>query len=138
MFNGFHHVALGCRAFDRSVEFYSTTLGFKPAYAWGATPQRAVMLAVGNGSYLELFERPDMKACACTPPCTCNPILHLALQCADVDAAIARVKEAGMEVTMEPKDVALAGGKAAGGMDVRIAFFKGPDGELVEFFNEKK
>ena len=138
MFNGFHHVALGCRVFDRSVAFYTQTLGLAPAYAWGAAPNRAVLLDAGNGSFLELFERPDRPPCACEPPCLCNPVLHFALKCADVDAAVARVKAAGMEVTMEPKDVPLAGGKAAGGMDVRIAFFKGPDNELVEFFNTKE
>ncbi len=133
MSKGFHHVALGCRAFDRSVEFYSKKLGFPAAYAWGEAPKRAIMLDVGNGSFLELFERVDLKPCGCE-----GPMLHFALNCADVDGAIARVKAEGFEVTMEPKDVPLAGGKGKGGMDVRIAFFKGPDNELVEFFKVKE
>jgi len=138
MSKGFHHVALGCRAFDRSVEFYSNKLGFRPAYAWGEAPKRAVLLDVGNGGFLELFERMDASNCGCGPNCSCSPILHVALNCADVDAAIAVVRAEGMEVTMEPKSLPLAGGKAAGGLDVRIAFFKGPDGELVEFFHTKE
>jgi len=138
MTKGFHHVALGCRAFDRSVEFYSNKLGFRLAHAWGEAPKRAVLLDVGGGAFLELFERTDAPVCKCEPPCLCNPILHVALNCADVDAAIAIVRAEGMEVTIEPKDLPLAGGKAAGGLDVRIAFFKGPDGELVEFFHTKE
>ena len=138
MKNGFHHVALACVAFERSLEFYSKKLGFPVAYAWGAAPNRAVLLDVGNGGFLELFERTGAPGCKCDPPCLCNPLLHVALNCADVDAAIALVKREGMEVTMEPKDLPLAGGRADGGLDVRIAFFKGPGGELVEFFNVKE
>jgi hypothetical protein len=33
-----------------------------------------------------------------------------------------------MEVTVEPKDAVL------GGIPVRIAFFKGPDGGIIELF----
>jgi len=135
MTNGFHHVALGCKSFDRSVEFYSKVLGFKPAQNWGEPPKRAVLLDVGGGSFLELFERPDRPKCPCEPPCLCNPVVHFAFKCADVDAAIAAARGAGMEVTMEPTSLPLAGGKGKGGLDVRIAFFKGPDNELVEFFN---
>jgi len=138
MSQGFHHVALACQSFERSVEFYSKKLGFAPAYAWGEAPKRAVLLDVGNGGFLELFERTDAQTCACGPNCACSPFLHIALNCADVDAAIAIVKREGLEVTVEPKDVLLAGGKAKGGLDVRLAFFKGPDGEVVEFFHTKE
>ena len=38
------------------------------------------------------------------------------------------VRQAGYQVTVEPKDVNL------GGLEVTVAFFKGPCGEILEFF----
>ncbi len=49
----------------------------------------------------------------------------------DVDAAIARVRAAGRPITLEPRDAVL------GDYPVRVGFFKGPAGEIVEFFGER-
>ncbi len=124
---GLHHVAIRVRDFDRSVDFYTHTLGFVKKIAWGGPPKRAVMLDAGNGNYLEMFERPDQ------PPIDEQAvILHFALRTAHVDAVLSRVREAGMTVTMEPKDLDIPAD--VGKVPVRIAFFKGPDGELIELF----
>ena len=106
--------------------------------AWGEAPRRATLLDIGGGAFIELFERVDAPVCNCEPPCLCNPILHFALNCADVDAAIELVRAEGMEVTIEPKDVVIPSAKGSGGLPARIAFFKGPDGEVVEFFHTKE
>jgi catechol 2,3-dioxygenase-like lactoylglutathione lyase family enzyme len=51
---------------------------------------------------------------------------HLAFYVADVDAEAARLKQAGVEFTIEPQD-------ATG--DVRLAFFLDPDGTLLELLS---
>ncbi len=124
---GFHHVAIRARDFDASVRFYSDTLGCTTKIAWGEAPSRAIMLDVGDGNYIEIFEHVD------TPPAKEEgQILHLCLRCADPDGVIERVRQAGCEVTVEPKDLSI---EAYGGVvPVRLAFFKGPDGEIVELF----
>lgn len=132
---GFHHVALGCNDFDRSVAFYNGKLGLPATYGWGETPGRAILLAVGNGAFLELFERPDIQPCACG---TDAPILHFAIASADVDAQIAIVRAEGLEVTVEPKDVTIPGVNGNADINVHLAFFKGPGGELVELFQVKE
>ena len=57
-----------------------------------------------------------------------DPLMHFALATLDTRAAIEHVRQAGYEITVEPKDLNL------GGLSVTIAFFLGPSGESIEFF----
>ena len=61
-------------------------------------------------------------------PAPNNPVHHFALTTTDIHGAVEHVREAGYEITVEPRDVDL------GGLHVTIAFFRGPNGESVEFF----
>ncbi|MEX2388361.1 MAG: VOC family protein, partial [Phycisphaeraceae bacterium] len=127
-----HHVAIRVRDFDRSLAFYTDVLGFTGKIAWGDAPGRAIMLNTGDGNYLEIFERPDQPA----PPAEEGTILHFALRTNDTDAILERARAAGCPVTMEPKTVNIPNKlpAVATPVPVRIAFVKGPEGEVIEFF----
>ncbi len=132
---GFHHVAIHARDFDGTVDFYTRVLGFTTKITWQEAPKRAVMLDAGDGNYLEVFEAPQAK-----PASGDGPILHFALRTDDCDAAIERAREAGCEVTMEPQDIDIQAQGAdaqAQTVPIRIGFCKGPDGELIEFFQNE-
>jgi catechol 2,3-dioxygenase-like lactoylglutathione lyase family enzyme len=51
---------------------------------------------------------------------------HLALYVSDVDAEAARLKEAGVEFSVDPQDVT---------GEVRLAFFRDPDGAVLELLS---
>jgi glyoxylase I family protein len=125
---GFHHVALAAADFDRSVQFYTQALGFTTKIAWGQTPARAIMLDCGDGNYFEIFERPNR-------PQGDGVLLHIALRSRDTNAAIERARAAGATVTIEPKDVTIP--STPHPTPVRLAFCKGPDGEIIEFFQNE-
>ncbi len=127
---GYHHIAMRVRDFDRSVSFYTDALGFRVGRSWGAENQRAVMIETGGGSYLEIFEGADADREAAGE----SPLLHFALRVDDCDALLNAVRKAGAEITVEPKDVDIPSDPT---YPVRIAFFKGPDGEIVELFQER-
>jgi glyoxylase I family protein len=130
---GFHHVAIRARDFDRSVAFYTEVLGCTVKLAWGAAPKRATMLDCGNGGYMEIFERPDEA-----PPAADDAvILHFAFRVDDTDAALEAARAAGCEVTMAPRDFDIETTNDQGVVKVHIAFCKGPDGELIEFFENE-
>jgi glyoxylase I family protein len=123
---GFHHVAVRTPDFDGSVQFWRDGMGFNETIGWGEKPTRAILLDTGDGNYLELFEREplsDTEAAA--------PILHFCLRAADVDAAVEVAKAAGAEVISPPSDPPVFADK---GLKVRIAFIRGPGGEVCEFF----
>ena len=126
---GLHHVAIRAHDFDASVRFYTETLGFVEKIRWGEGPKRAIMLDTGGGNYLEIF------ADGAPGPKPEGAILHFAMRTGDCDAAVARARAAGAEVTMEPKDLNLQ--STPGPTPIRIAFCKGPDGEIVEFFQNE-
>ncbi|AGA59603.1 MAG: VOC family protein [Thermobacillus sp.] len=121
---GFHHVAIRVHDFDASVKFYTEVLGFTERVRWGEGNGRGILLDTGDGNYLEIF------AGGAPGPKPEGAFLHLALRTDNVDKAIEVARAAGMEVTVEPKDVSL------GTVPARIAFFKGPDGEIIELFQE--
>ena len=132
---GFHHVALRARDYERSLAFYTEGLGFRLAHTWGEGAGRIALLDMGDGNYIELFaskpsQVPDESSEA-PPPW---PFFHVALRSDDVDADIERVRALGMKVTVEPKSVDVGNPP----ITIRIAFFLGPDGEVLELFQCEK
>jgi len=127
---GFHHLAIKVHDFEAAVKFYTQGLGFAEKVAWGEGNGRAVMLDTGDGNYLEVF------AGGAAGPKPEGAILHFALRTRDCDEAIKRAREAGAQVTMEPKSLDIPSKPAA--TPVRIAFCKGPAGEVIEFFQSER
>jgi glyoxylase I family protein len=124
---GFHHVAIRSRDFDASVRFYTQALGFVEKIRWGEGPKRAIMLDTGDGNYLEIFANGSAE------PKPEGAIIHFAIRTDNVDAAVERARSAGAEVTIEPKDVLIQSTPQP--TPVRLAFCKGPDGEVIEWFH---
>ena len=129
--SGIHHVALRARDFDKAVKFYTETIGLTTAAAWGAAPKRAILLDTGDGSCLEIFEKPDLK-----PASDDAVIVHVALRTSDTDAAIERVRAAGCRISVEPLNADLAAKPKP--LSVRIGFCIGPDNVQIEFFQTRE
>jgi glyoxylase I family protein len=125
---GFHHIAMTVSDFDKSVRFYTEALGFVKDIEWGENDKRAIMLDTGDGNYIELFaggapgERPK------------GVIEHFALRTANCAAAMKRATDAGAEITMNVTDINIPSNPET---PVTIGFVKGPDGEIIEFFQER-
>ena len=127
---GFHHVAIRTSDWERSMRFWQEGMGLHLAVQWGEAPRRACMMDTGDGNYLEVFERDPVEGGVPSE----GAILHFCFRADDCDAAIERARSAGAEVTVEPKDLAVFGEPK---IPVRIAFFKGPDGEICELFQNE-
>ena len=150
------HVALTVPDLDRAVGFYRDILGAVELYRLGpfdaATMPRSpdgtdwtgahlrvpgarlqlAMLALGSNLMLELFRYELPGDARRTPPRNCDlGASHIAFKVADMDAALAHLKRAGVETMAGP--VAMTSGPCAG---LRINYFLDPFGnqlELVEY-----
>ena len=121
---GCHHIAIQTRDWDASEKFYIEVMGMKKAVEFIGGGRRIALLDIGDGSHLELFE-PNTAA---EDAASNDTLTHFALTTTDITAALERIRAAGMEITREPTDVNL------GGLNATIAFFTGPSGEVIEFF----
>ncbi len=126
---GLHHIPIQVRDWEATMLLYRDVLGMEVVTQFvGSTSKRTIaLLDVGDGSYIELF-----APAAHTPlpgsPAANDPITHIGLATTDLHAAIEHVRQAGYEITAEPRTVDV------GHIRATVAFFKGPNGEIIEFF----
>ena len=113
-----HHIAIYTARFERLREFYTRTLGL--AEVGGFEGYNIIFLAAG-GVTIELIEH--NAADDTRGELGWN---HLALEVADIDAAHAALAARGVWFDEPPYDF------PAGAPRARIAFFKDPDGNVLE------
>ncbi len=126
---GFHHIGLKAKDFNKSLAFYQA-LGMKCIARWENASGPIAMLDLGDGGRIELFgDGGDAFS-------TNGKWVHFALGVADVAAAYEAALAAGAESQSAPRDLDLKADPSD--MTIRIAFVKGPDGEVIEFFRQIK
>jgi glyoxylase I family protein len=125
MLQGLHHVAIIASDYPRSRRFYSEILGLRIVHEVyrQARDSWKLDLALPDGTQLELFSFPA------PPPRPSRPeaqgLRHLAFRVEDIDAAVARLVQAG--VACEPIRVDEYTGR-------RFTFFADPDDLPLELY----
>jgi glyoxylase I family protein len=125
MLNGFHHVAIICSDYPRSKQFYTEILGFN-VIAENYREARDSFkcdLALADGSQIELFSFPSAPTRPSRPEA--QGLRHLAFKVDDLDAAIQKLTDKGVEC--EPIRVDEY-------TDKRFTFFQDPDGLPLELY----
>lgn len=116
---GAHHIALFTANFTTLRTFYTEMLGLPQV---GSFPGgKTIFLKLGDTA-IELIERADWANGAS------GGWQHLAFTVADLDAAHVELVGKGIAFHVEPKNVPPHDPSA------RIAFFKDPDGNILELF----
>lgn len=117
---GLSHIGLHVRDLERSKKFYTELLGFAVACTV-PLENGTVLCFLRNGDCeIELIAKPDYA------PRQDGHFEHLCLKTADLDAAIAHLYAHGIQIEGAPRSIPNVY------HGVRLAFFRGPDGELLE------
>lgn len=124
---GIHHIAVRTTDLNASLKLYRDLLGMRIVKEKELPGKRLVLLDTGDGSHIELLA-PNESAPAGNSPDELHPLQHIALTTTDVTGVIGRVRTAGYEITVEPKEVNFGASSAT------VAFFVGPGGELIELY----
>jgi len=122
---GTHHIAIQTTDYEASLAFYTEVMGMTEVVGFENQGRRALILDIGDGSHMELFE--PIPGTQPSNDASGNIVFHFALQTTDIKSALERVRAAGMEITVELTTVQM------GPLNISLAFFKGPSGEVVEF-----
>ena len=125
MIKGLHHISLKCgtkEEFEKAKDFYLNIPGFKVVREW----PEGIMIDFGNGQ-LEIFNNGEGIK-------TKGALRHIAFATDDVDEMAKKVKDAGYEVFIEPKEITM---RSEPEFHARMSFCFGPLGEEIEFFMER-
>ena len=113
---GTHHIALTTTNYQQMKQFYLETLGLPLV---GKFADRNIIFIEVGEITIELIERKEG-----TP--AVGGWDHFAFQVEDTDATYAELNALGISFHVEPKDF------PDEAPEVRIAFFKDPDGNILE------
>ena len=122
MISKVEHIGIYARSIDESIRFYTEVLGMRLI-------ERVPLYDKVDLAFLSFPGQEDVQVelIGRDPDSADEGLVnHLAFTVEDIDAAIARLKQAGVAVSEEWPKTILDGRK--------IAFFKGPSGEKLELF----
>ncbi len=130
---GFHHLALNTSDLEKSVKFYTECLGFTVYRRWksGDGSKDICLLDCGNGNKMELFSSANPRT---TYDEEAGNVIHIAFRVDNAKYWFDKTVSFGAEVHMEIAEKVLP---ADPPINCILGFVKGPDGELIEFFQEQ-
>ncbi|MDR0721616.1 MAG: VOC family protein [Treponema sp.] len=123
-FDGFHHIGLWVKNAEQSLNFYTNGLGGKQIFSFplGDGEKTIYLVDLGNNAVVEIIPQGTDEAERQAR------WAHVAIRTDDTRAAYERALKAGAESSIAPQDLNL------GTLPVCNAFVRGPDHELIEFF----
>ena len=131
--SGLHHVSLSVPDLDKSLAFYRGVMGLRVKTAFTLEGMRFALLEISTGSYLELIEVRK----AVRPGGMFDDVMgHLALRTDALEKALDAATRAGCPVLMPIRSLDLTNEVTGKPLPLRVAFFRGPDGEVVELLED--
>jgi lactoylglutathione lyase len=118
------HIGMAVKDCEKSSLFYSKVLGCEKSGEHQDEKMKFIYLNLGN-QIIELIQHLGEEE----KPRRSGPIDHIAIEVEDINAAVARLKDLGIDCLSDSPREVFDGQK-------KIIFFLGPDGERIEFVQE--
>lgn len=116
IYMNFEHIGIKVLDLEKSKKFYTEVLGCKIMHVY-ESPTSTLVFLDAHGVAIELIYSQKNKARQI------GPVEHLAFKVANLAEKIAELKKLGIELDTEPLNIG----------DAKIAFFRGPNNERIEF-----
>ena len=133
MFKSVNHVAIYVRNREEAVAFYRDILGAELLFTVDNESDSILiaMMELGN-MRLELLELPVGKEEVVGA--AQNTLNHFAVNVDDIEEAVAFIKSKGYH--FEDREIYDLPHFGSPDLDLKVAFFRGPNGERIELFKE--
>lgn len=128
---GCAHAGIFCTNREETVRFYEDVLGCECLFRATSTGLHIAVVQLGDFK-IELLEpeEPDDRIV----PSATNSMNHIAIACKDIKSVVKELKEKG--VVFETEEDAYVPGFGQPPTDIDIIFFRGPNGERFELYEE--
>lgn len=131
MVQGFEHVGMVSSDLDKTIAFYCGLLGLKEILVKRTGEGGRIAFLEIGGVMLEIVEPAGASTPAREVPMSEAGIRHITFRVDDVDAIYERLRAAGVEFTIPPRQAVNAE------LIRKVAFCRDPDGIVVEFLERQ-
>lgn len=133
LFTGYSHIGIYVQNREEAIKFYEDVLSFKLLFKVDNESDGLLiaMLQLGN-CFVEVLEPPQGKEKIL--PGACSTVNHVGITVPDIDKAKAHVESFGYE--FEDRGIYDVPRFGRPDLDLKVAFFRGPNGERIELFQE--
>ena len=139
LFTGYSHIGIYVTDLEVAIDFYQTVLGFEFLFKLvNESDGLKISMLRLNNCVIELLEPPtDMDTLLPKEKVVAGAnatINHVGITVTDIDKAVTHVESFGYK--METRNIYDVPHFGSPNLDLKVVFFRGPNGERIELFQE--
>lgn len=133
LFQGYSHIGVYVTDREKAIQFYQDVLSFDLLFKVDNESDGLLiaMLQLGN-CYVEVLEPPQGRENIV--PGAMSSVNHIGIVVTDIDKACSHVESFGYSI--ENRGIYDVPRFGRPDLDLKVAFFRGPNGERIELFQE--
>jgi catechol 2,3-dioxygenase-like lactoylglutathione lyase family enzyme len=133
IFKGINHTGIYVRDIDKAIKFYTDVLGFSLKFKiYNESDGETIAMLDLGGALVEVLQPPMIDETTFSG--AKDTVNHIAITVSDIEESVAHVQSCGYEIEKQGIEDVFRFGEDY--LDLKIAFFRGPNNERIELFQE--